>query len=253
VSIVKINAITVPRDRFEEFERRFGSRAGRVSRGLSYCDLTTTARSASSLLGGAQRRTSRRGRQARISPLTMRSTARAGQLGRQARFGRLTCSRAKRRLQTADDHRPLTVGVCVGGRSRATPQARRRRRRPERSTMAPQPDVLPQVARCGSVGVDRESGCFSSGAAVTAAPEKASAFPGREVHGRLMARPASAPAARDLRLRHFRQARGRVAWVGWTRSADQVAERYPLVIGPGAQSLNLPGLGLNGRWTPAPP
>jgi heme-degrading monooxygenase HmoA len=31
VSIVKINAITVPQDRFEEFERRFASRAGRVS------------------------------------------------------------------------------------------------------------------------------------------------------------------------------------------------------------------------------
>jgi heme oxygenase (mycobilin-producing) len=31
VSIVKINAITVPRDRFDEFERRFASRAGRVS------------------------------------------------------------------------------------------------------------------------------------------------------------------------------------------------------------------------------
>jgi len=31
VSVVKINAITVPRDRFEDFERRFASRAGRVS------------------------------------------------------------------------------------------------------------------------------------------------------------------------------------------------------------------------------
>ena len=31
MSIVKLNAITVPRDRFEEFERRFASRAGRVS------------------------------------------------------------------------------------------------------------------------------------------------------------------------------------------------------------------------------
>jgi heme-degrading monooxygenase HmoA len=31
VSIVKVNAITVPRDRFDEFERRFASRAGRVS------------------------------------------------------------------------------------------------------------------------------------------------------------------------------------------------------------------------------
>jgi heme-degrading monooxygenase HmoA len=30
VSVVKINAITVPRERFEEFERRFESRAGRV-------------------------------------------------------------------------------------------------------------------------------------------------------------------------------------------------------------------------------
>jgi len=31
VSIVKINAITVPRERFTEFERRFAARAGRVS------------------------------------------------------------------------------------------------------------------------------------------------------------------------------------------------------------------------------
>ena len=31
VSIVKVNAITVPRERFAEFERRFASRAGRVS------------------------------------------------------------------------------------------------------------------------------------------------------------------------------------------------------------------------------
>ena len=30
VSVVKINAITVPRERFDEFERRFASRAGRV-------------------------------------------------------------------------------------------------------------------------------------------------------------------------------------------------------------------------------
>ena len=31
MGIVKINAITVPRERFEEFERRFAARAGRVS------------------------------------------------------------------------------------------------------------------------------------------------------------------------------------------------------------------------------
>jgi heme-degrading monooxygenase HmoA len=31
VSIVKINAITVPRDRFGQFEQRFATRAGRVS------------------------------------------------------------------------------------------------------------------------------------------------------------------------------------------------------------------------------
>ncbi|HYF24256.1 MAG TPA: antibiotic biosynthesis monooxygenase [Baekduia sp.] len=31
MSIVKINAITVPRERFDEFERRFATRAGRVS------------------------------------------------------------------------------------------------------------------------------------------------------------------------------------------------------------------------------
>ena len=31
MSIVKINAITVPRDRFEEFAQRFAARAGKVS------------------------------------------------------------------------------------------------------------------------------------------------------------------------------------------------------------------------------
>jgi heme-degrading monooxygenase HmoA len=31
MSIVKINAVTVPRERFAEFERRFATRAGRVS------------------------------------------------------------------------------------------------------------------------------------------------------------------------------------------------------------------------------
>ena len=31
MSVVKINAITVPRDRFEEFAQRFAARAGRVS------------------------------------------------------------------------------------------------------------------------------------------------------------------------------------------------------------------------------
>ena len=31
MSVVKINAITVPRERFEEFERRFATRAGKVS------------------------------------------------------------------------------------------------------------------------------------------------------------------------------------------------------------------------------
>jgi heme-degrading monooxygenase HmoA len=31
VSIVKINAITVPRERFADFEQRFATRAGRVS------------------------------------------------------------------------------------------------------------------------------------------------------------------------------------------------------------------------------
>jgi heme-degrading monooxygenase HmoA len=30
VSVVKINAITVPRERFDEFEQRFASRAGKV-------------------------------------------------------------------------------------------------------------------------------------------------------------------------------------------------------------------------------
>ena len=31
MSVVKVNAITVPRDRFADFERRFAERAGKVS------------------------------------------------------------------------------------------------------------------------------------------------------------------------------------------------------------------------------
>lgn len=51
MSIVKINAITVPRGRFDEFERRFATQAGKVSdaetsRASSSCGPTTTARSA---------------------------------------------------------------------------------------------------------------------------------------------------------------------------------------------------------------
>jgi heme oxygenase (mycobilin-producing) len=36
VSVVKINAITVPRERFDEFEQRFASRAGRVSDAVGF-------------------------------------------------------------------------------------------------------------------------------------------------------------------------------------------------------------------------
>jgi len=36
VSVVKINAITVPRERFDEFERRFATRAGRVSSAIGF-------------------------------------------------------------------------------------------------------------------------------------------------------------------------------------------------------------------------
>ncbi|MEY2515360.1 MAG: hypothetical protein QOJ89_2718 [bacterium] len=36
MSVVKINAITVPRERFEEFEQRFAARAGRVSSAVGF-------------------------------------------------------------------------------------------------------------------------------------------------------------------------------------------------------------------------
>jgi len=36
VRVVKINAITVPRERFDEFERRFASRAGRVEQAQGF-------------------------------------------------------------------------------------------------------------------------------------------------------------------------------------------------------------------------
>lgn len=36
VSIVKINAITVPRDRFDDFEQRFARRAGKVERAAGF-------------------------------------------------------------------------------------------------------------------------------------------------------------------------------------------------------------------------
>ena len=36
MSVVKINAITVPRERFEEFERRFSARAGKVENAVGF-------------------------------------------------------------------------------------------------------------------------------------------------------------------------------------------------------------------------
>ena len=36
MSIVKVNAITVPRERFDEFERRFASRAGKVAEAAGF-------------------------------------------------------------------------------------------------------------------------------------------------------------------------------------------------------------------------
>ena len=36
MSIVKINAITVPRERFAEFEKRFATRAGRVEEAVGF-------------------------------------------------------------------------------------------------------------------------------------------------------------------------------------------------------------------------
>jgi heme-degrading monooxygenase HmoA len=36
VSVVKINAITVPRERFAEFEKRFAARAGRVEGAVGF-------------------------------------------------------------------------------------------------------------------------------------------------------------------------------------------------------------------------
>jgi heme-degrading monooxygenase HmoA len=36
VSVVKINAITVPRERFDEFAERFGKRAGRVEQAAGF-------------------------------------------------------------------------------------------------------------------------------------------------------------------------------------------------------------------------
>lgn len=36
MSVAKINAITVPRDRFEEFEQRFANRAGQVEKAAGF-------------------------------------------------------------------------------------------------------------------------------------------------------------------------------------------------------------------------
>jgi heme-degrading monooxygenase HmoA len=36
MSVVKINAITVPRERFDEFERRFATRAGKVEEAAGF-------------------------------------------------------------------------------------------------------------------------------------------------------------------------------------------------------------------------
>jgi heme oxygenase (mycobilin-producing) len=40
MSVVKVNAITVPRDRFDEFERRFATRAGKVEQAEGFESFT---------------------------------------------------------------------------------------------------------------------------------------------------------------------------------------------------------------------
>ncbi len=87
MSIVKVNAITVPRERFDEFARRFASRAGRVSSAPGFeafellrpnddrevCLVLTRWRSEEDFQAWVSRRTS--------VPAT-RSTARAGRWAR---------------------------------------------------------------------------------------------------------------------------------------------------------------------------
>ena len=67
MSVVKINAITVPKERADELEARFAARAGEVSGspGFEAFELLpprpTTATRSSCTRGGARRRTSRPG------------------------------------------------------------------------------------------------------------------------------------------------------------------------------------------------
>ena len=107
MSIVKINAITVPRERFDEFERRFASRAGRVDAAPGFegfellrpnderevCLVLTRWRSEDDFRPGPRARTSLR---------VIRSTARRAQSGPRANCGRSTCLSAKRRVRIPD-------------------------------------------------------------------------------------------------------------------------------------------------------
>ena len=103
MSVVKINAITVPRERFDEFERRFAARAGRVEAADGFegfellrpnderevCLVVTRWRSEEDFRAWVAGARLRRGHTPSIVP-----TARSE---RPARSGRSTCSSASRR------------------------------------------------------------------------------------------------------------------------------------------------------------
>ena len=98
MSIVKINAITVPRERFDEFAERFASRAGKVEEAEGFesfellrpnddrdvCLVLTRWRSEEDFQGVGEKRRLRHG--------SSLNTGRGDRSGRAARSGRSTCS-----------------------------------------------------------------------------------------------------------------------------------------------------------------
>jgi hypothetical protein len=100
VSIVKINAITVPRDRFGQFEQRFATRRDafrrpKASSGCSSCGPTTTESCAWSSRSGGPRSTSTPGFRVPTSPPATPSTAPKARSAPLRNCGHSTCWRPR--------------------------------------------------------------------------------------------------------------------------------------------------------------
>ena len=100
MSIVKVNAITVPRQRFTEFEQRFASRAGKVEdapgfEGFELLRPNDEREVCLVLTRWRSKKTSGPGSPAKTSPPVTLSTARAGRSGQLASFGPSTSLSAR--------------------------------------------------------------------------------------------------------------------------------------------------------------